>query len=369
MKVMSVPFIDMWRIHEPLMPAFESAFRSIVKRSAFVNGSEVDEFEGAFANWVGTTYCLGMSSGTDAAVIALRSAGVTKDDCVVVPALTFIATIEAVTWVGATPVLVDVDSTGLMNLSLAERELARGAKFIMPVHLFGKLVDPLRLRSLATEYDAVVIEDACQAQGAAAISARAGCIGRVAAFSFYPGKNLGALGDAGALCTNDQELYYKARALRDHGQTAKNTFTYEGHTARLDTLQAAFLNIKLQYLDRYNEERRATAAVYIERLSGLPGLSLQSPDFDPGHVYHLFVVLTAKRGALIEAFNAKGIGFGLHYPVTINRMPCYKHRGWGTLRYPWAERFATEGISLPIFPGITAAEVVTVVDTVRAIHE
>jgi dTDP-4-amino-4,6-dideoxygalactose transaminase len=350
------------------MAEFEAAFRSIVARSAFVNGMEIADFEKEFAKWVGVDFCASMSSGADAAIIALRSAGVTEGDRVIVPAMTFIATVEAVSWAGATPVLVDVDESGLLDLDLAEKELSDGAKFIMPVHLFGELVDPVRLRMLATNYGATIIEDACQAHGAMKSGIQAGCIGHAAAFSFYPAKNLGALGDGGALCTNDEKIFCMAKALREHGQTAQNVFAYEGYTARLDTLQAAFLNIKLPHLARYNAQRRAVATSYIEALTDVPGLKLQSTNVHSGHVYHLFVVLSQKRNILIEAFKNRNIGFGIHYPVAINHLPCYKDKEWAARKFPQALRFATQGISLPIFPGIHATEIAAVIDTMRAVH-
>jgi dTDP-4-amino-4,6-dideoxygalactose transaminase len=364
----TVPFVDLTRIHDPLLPEFEAAFRSIVARSAFINGVEITEFEKAFAEWVGVDFCASMSSGTNAATIALRTVGVTERDRVIVPAMTFIATVEAVSWAGATPVLVDVDENGLLDLDLTEKELAAGAKFIMPVHLFGELVDPTRLRVLAANYGATVIEDACQAHGAIKSGIQAGCIGQAAAFSFYPAKNLGALGDGGALCTNDRKIYCRAKALREHGQTARNVFAYEGYNARLDTLQAAFLNIKLPHLAHYNDQRRAAASAYIKALTDIPGLKLQSSNVHSGHVYHLFVVLSQKRNLLIDAFKKNNIGFGMHYPVAINQMPCYRDKEWAARNFPQALRFATQGISLPIFPGINDTEIAAVIEITRAVH-
>jgi dTDP-4-amino-4,6-dideoxygalactose transaminase len=365
----SVPFLDLSRMHRPLLPEFEIGFRAVMSRSAFINGIEVADFEDAFARYVGTKYCLGTSSGYDALVLALRAAGLKPGERIIVPAMTFIATVEPVTLVGAVPVVVDVDPCGLMDLDQAEKALVDGTKFILPVHLFGQSINATRLRELAGHYGAVIIEDGCQAHGAMSGGVRVGAMGKASAFSFYPGKNLGALGDAGALCTDDESIYRKAKALREHGQTEKNTFLFaEGQTARLDTLQAAFLRIKLPHLDDYNRQRRAAAATYVAGLSNLQDLVIQAPTDDDGHVYHLFVVLSKRRQALARALTQRKIGFGFHYPVAIHQMPCYEGMPWFKASFPWAERYAAEGLSLPIFPGITEDEIVAVIDAVRSIH-
>lgn len=366
-----IPFLDMSRMHNALLSQFQDALQSIVVRSAFVNGQEVKDFEAAFATWTKSAHCLGFSSGLDAETIGLRALGLQPGDKVLAPAMTFIATIEAITHAGLEPVLVDVDEAGLIDLDQARAALRAvpGIKAILPVHLFGLLVNPQELLALAQEFDLRVFEDACQAHGAQMAGHMAGSIGDAAAFSFYPGKNLGALGDGGALTFKDPHVGDMARALREHGQTQKYHHKYEGYTARLDNLQAAFLSIKLPHLSAWTEQRIEAARIYQEELCGVPGVRLQSSDLSGRHVYHLFVLLTDKREQLAQAFRDECIGFGLHYPIPIHQLECYKGRDWISGVFPNAEHFAQCGISLPIFPGIQAGEIKKICQVVRRICE
>lgn len=357
-----VPFLDLQRLHKPLLAKFQEALSSITNRSAFINGPEVQQFEDNFAEWVGSDFCVGLSNGTDAEVIGLQAIGLKRGDKVILPAMTFVATIEAVVFAGGTPVLVDVDDSGLIDLNLVEKELKNGAKFIFPVHLFGNLVNPNDLLLLKNKYGCTIFEDACQAHGAHFGKFKAGNIGAASAFSFYPGKNLGALGDGGALCTSDEKIAEKARALREHGQTSKNVFEYVGHTARLDTLQAAFLGIKLPAMDGWNSERIRIASRYIEAFHDVDGIRLQSKSIDGSHVFHLFVVLSEKRQELCAALSSKNIGWGMHYPISLNKISCYWRQPQES--FPKAELYASQGLSLPIFPGMTDDEVLAVIATV-----
>jgi len=361
---MNVPFLDLQRVHEPLANEFVDSFRSILQRSAFSSGKEIQEFEAAFAEFVGTKYCLGTCSGLSALMIGLRTAGVKPGDKIIAPTLTFVATLEAIRYISATPVLVDVDSHGSLDLKTTEEYLKQGVKFILPVHLYGMLADPIKLVNLAKKYNAVVIEDACQAHGAKNENIAAGTIGKVSAFSFYPGKNLGALGDAGALCTDDENVFKMAKALREHGQLEKYHHTYEGYTARLDNIQAAFLLKKLPHLKKWTEERISAAKTYYELLQDAD-IAFQSNDFSGSHVFHLFVVVTKQREKLISAFKSANIGFGLHYPQPMHKLECYQNQDWVKGEYPNAERFSKEAISLPIFPGITRTEIVYVCDVIK----
>jgi dTDP-4-amino-4,6-dideoxygalactose transaminase len=365
---MKVPFLDLARIHEPLADALTSSFREIVVNSSFTNGPQVRAFERAFADWVGTRFALGCASGLDAEVIMLRAAGLRPGDRVIVPAMTFIASVEALTAVGCEPILVDVDAHGLLDLALADIAARDGARAILPVHLFGHMVDPTKLEAVAARHGLLVLEDACQAHGAARDGRRAGTLGVASAFSFYPGKNLGAFGDAGAICTDSEEVLRISTALREHGQTAKYYHEYEGYTARLDTIQAAVLSHKLPCLDAWNAMRITAARRYAAALEGLPDLSLQSTADDGSHVYHLYVVLSERRDALTAAFKDAGIGFGLHYPIPIHQLACYAGRSWATGSFPMAEKYATRGISLPIFPGIREEEIDAVVRVVKSVH-
>lgn len=364
-----IPFLDMSRMHNALLPQFQDALKSIVARSAFVNGQEVKDFEAAFAAWTKSAHCLGFSSGLDAETIGLRALGLQPGDKVLAPAMTFIATIEAITHAGLEPVLIDVDEAGLIDLGKARVALRAipGIKAILPVHLFGLLVNPEELLALAQEFGLCIFEDACQAHGARMAGHTAGAIGDAAAFSFYPGKNLGALGDGGALTFKDPRTGDVARALREHGQTQKYHHRYEGYTARLDNLQAAFLSIKLPHLNAWTAQRIEAARIYQEELRGIPGMRLQSTDLSGRHVYHLFVLLTEKREQLAQAFKDEGIGFGLHYPIPIHKLECYQGRDWINGAFPNAERFAACGISLPVFPGIQATEIQEICQVIRRI--
>lgn len=364
---MSTPFLDLNRIHQPLEESFVEDLKTIVKASSFINGPHVGRFEEEFAKWVGTKYCVATCSGLSAEVIALRALGLKPGDQVIVPAMTFIASTEAITAAGGVPYLVDVDSSGLADLNQVEEALKKGIRFVLPVHLFGQLMNPIELKTLIQKYNAIVMEDACQAHGAEFGGVRAGTIGAASAFSFYPGKNLGALGDAGALCTNDPELVKVAKALREHGQTQKYFHTYEGYTARMDTLQAAFLSRKLPMMNQWTQQRIDAARYYIQNFSHLNHAKLQSSHVEGQHVYHLFVLLTSKRDELSQALKEKNIGFGYHYPIPIHQLECYKNDSWAKSSFPQSEKYAQQAISLPIFPGITKEEQDRVIDVVRKV--
>jgi dTDP-4-amino-4,6-dideoxygalactose transaminase len=236
------------------------------------------------------------------------------------------------------------------------------------VHLFGQMLDPARLEEVARRRDLLIFEDACQAHGARRDGRRAGTVGVASAFSFYPGKNLGALGDGGALCTDSDDVLRVATALREHGQTAKYYHEYEGYTARLDNVQAAFLSHKLPLVDEWNRQRIEAARRYADRLADMPGLTMQARAFDGSHVYHLLVVLTDRRDALADAFKQNDIGFGFHYPIAIHKLACYQGRPWTAGEYPVAERYASRGVSLPMFPGITEEQIDRVTEVIRGVH-
>ena len=362
----SVPFVDLRRASDPIRTELLTRIGALVDSSAFTNGPDVGAFEQAFAAYCGTTECVGVASGLDGLVLGLRAAGLEPGDEVVVPAHTFVATVASVVQAGGVPVLADIDERcyGLDPVA-AESAVTSRTRFLLPVHLYGQMADMRALVSLAEGRGLDIVEDACQAHGASRDGIRSGCAGRAAAFSFYPGKNLGAFGDAGAVVTDDAELAATVRALREHGQRRKYEHELQGYTARLDTIQAIVLGLKLPLLDGWNEQRREVARFYGESLAGVGDLVLPhvAPGSDP--VWHLYVVRTADPVGLAEWLAGRGVATGRHYPQPIHLSRAYRDLGGGPGSYPVAEALAREALSLPIFPGITEAELTAVVEGVQ----
>jgi dTDP-4-amino-4,6-dideoxygalactose transaminase len=362
-----VPFVDLARSHRPIQEELLEALRELVESGAFVNGPQVARFESAFASYCGTDDAVGLASGLDALRLGLLAAGLERGDEVVVPAHTFVATLEAVTQAGGTPVLADVTALDYnLDPDAAAAAVTERTRFLLPVHLYGQMADMRALGALAERLGLTVLEDACQAHGAERDGLRAGAAGLAGAFSFYPAKNLGAMGDAGALSTSDAELAESVRALREHGQRAKYVHDVEGYTARLDTMQAIVLELKLRLLDGWNGERRSAARFLGDALDGVGDLVL--PAVAPGSepVWHLYVVRTADPDGLAAFLRERGIATGRHYPVPVHLAPAYAHLGHRAGAFPVAERVAAEGLSLPLFPGITETELTAVADAVRA---
>jgi dTDP-4-amino-4,6-dideoxygalactose transaminase len=310
---------------------------------------------------------VGLASGLDALRLALLASGLEPGDEVIVPAATFVATLESVTQAGGVPVVVDVaESDYCLDPAAAAAALGDRTRALMPVHLYGQLSDMAALQTVAADNGLLLVEDACQAHGAVREGIRAGTAGTAAAFSFYPGKNLGAAGDAGALVTGDPELAKTVRALREHGQTAKYVHALEGWTARLDTIQALVLGHKLPLLDGWNEERRAAARHYHEALRGVGDLRLPPVPRGSDPVWHLYVVRTADPEALATFLRGRGIATGRHYPEPVHLTEAYASLGYRPGQFPVAERLARECLSLPIFPGITEPQLEAVVAGVRS---
>jgi dTDP-4-amino-4,6-dideoxygalactose transaminase len=358
-----VPFLDMGRMHAPLKAELLDAFADAIDRSGFVNGPAVAGFEAAFARYCGAARCVGVASGLDGLRLGLIAAGIGHGDEVVVPANTFAASVEAVVQAGAEPVLVDV-TTEDYNLDVDAVRAAVGprTRAVMPVHLYGQLADMRRLSSLAEGHGLTVIEDACQAHGAERDGIRAGTAGHAAAFSFYPGKNLGAMGDAGALTTSDDALADRVVALREHGQRVKYVHEYEGYTARLDAFQAIVLDRKLPLMDEWNAQRRSIAAEYTTALAQVGDLVLPPVAADSDPVWHLYVVQTADPVALADHLERRGIATGRHYPMPIHLSPAYERLGHGRGAFPVTERLADRLLSLPVFPGMREDEILAVTE-------
>jgi dTDP-4-amino-4,6-dideoxygalactose transaminase len=363
----SVPFLDLASSHAPLKAALLEEFSSLIDSGAFTNGPQVAAFEKAFAEFCGSQYCVGTGSGLDALRLALIAAGVHPGDEVVLPASTFAATLEAVVQAGAQPVLVDVSERDYnIDPVAVEAAISPQTRFLLPVHLYGQLADMGALTSIARERSLAIIEDACQAHGAERDGFRAGTGGLVGCFSFYPGKNLGAFGDAGACVTDDEELAALVRALREHGQRRKYFHDFEGYTSRLDTIQAIALSHKLPLLAGWNDERRAAASIYGQALDGIGDLVLPPVPAGSNPVWHLYVVRSADPMKLAGFLRERGVGCGHHYPIPLHLLPAYERLGYENGSFPVTERLAAEAISLPIFPGISEAQLETVIDAVGA---
>jgi len=360
-----VPLVELGAVQRALKEAILDDLAQLVGSGAFTNGPQVAEFEHAFAGYCGSARCVGVSSGLDALRLALFAAGAGPGDEVILPANTFAATIEAVLQAGATPVLVDVtESDYNIDPDAVEAAVTGRTRVLLPVHLYGQMADMGALGAIAGKHDLTVIEDACQAHGAERDGRRAGSAGLAAAFSFYPAKNLGAFGDAGALTTDDEGLAARVRALREHGQFRKYEHDLAGYTARLDTMQALVLLRKLPLLDAWNEQRRAAARLYAQALSGVGDLRLPPVPDGSNPVWHLHVVRTAEPERLADFLRRRGIQTGRHYPQPLHLAPAYAYLGYQRGQFPVAERLAREVLSLPIFPTITEAQLAAVVEAI-----
>ncbi len=363
---LTVPFLDLHSQIAPLRDEFDAAIRRVLDTCAFVLSEDVRAFESEWAEYCGTRFALGVDNGTSALHLILRALEIGPGDDVIVPANSFVATAEAVSLAGARPVFADVDeATHLMTAQTVQAALTPRTRAIMAVHLFGRTVDLEPLQALAAEREIHLIEDAAQAHGARYRGQRVGGFGIAAGWSFYPGKNLGAFGDAGAITTNDERLYETLQQLRDHGQARKYDHRRIGTNARLDGIQAAILRVKLRHLDSWNAARQRVAAVYATQLRDsefrLPALPRSGED----HVYHLYVVRHPQRSAVAQALQENGIGHGLHYPVPIHRTAAYADLGFGPGSFPQAERQAEEILSLPMFAELTDTQIERVCDVLK----
>jgi dTDP-4-amino-4,6-dideoxygalactose transaminase len=361
-----VPFFDPAPMHAPLKDAILHDLEELLDSGAFINGPWVRRFEEEFASYCGTTWCVGVASGLDALRLSLLAGGIEPRDEVIVPANTFVATLEAVSQAGGVPVVVDVNEADRnIAVEAVEAAITSRTRFVVPVHLYGQMADMRGLTQLAERTGVELLEDACQAHGAVRDGLRAGSVGCAGAFSFYPAKNLGAAGDAGAYVTNDEELAIGGRILREHGQRRKYEHEAKGYTARLDSIQALFLMHKLPHLDRWNAERVAAAAFYTERLCGIGDLRLPAtiPNSEP--VWHLYVVRTADPAALSAFLRERGIGTSRHYPETVHLAGAYQELGHVPGAFPVAERLAREILSVPIFPGISEEQLEAVGDAIE----
>ena len=386
----NIPFLDLVTPHVEMEQELTAIFHKVLHTAGFIGGAMVEEFERAFAAFCGTSHSIAISSGTDALRFAIMACGVKPGDVVVTVPHTFIATTEAISQAGALPEFVDIDErtynmdpeklrqyleeqcTADKSGKLISRRSGRPVTAVVPVHLYGQMADMDAIQELADRFGLIVIEDACQAHGAEYFSRKhnrwmkAGSMGRAAAFSFYPGKNLGACGEAGAVTTNDASLAKKISVLRDHGQAQKYYHDVEGYNGRLDALQAGLLRAKLPHLAKWNAQRQERAAEYNRLFAAADGVI--APPFEPSWsraVYHLYIIRTDDRDRMMSQLKRVGIGTGIHYPIPLHLQEAYTALKYGLGNFPTTEKAAAEILSLPMFPQLTAEQQARVVEEIR----
>ena len=359
-----IPFVNLHAQYLELKVEIDRAIAAVIERSAYIGGPELAEFERWFAQYCGVPHAVGVSSGTTALELSLRALGIGPGDEVITVSHTFIASVAAITAVGARTGLVDIhDGTATLDPAALSAAITPRTKAVMPVHMYGHPAAMDAINTLAAERGIAVVEDAAQAHGATYKGRRTGALAPIACFSFYPTKNLGAFGDAGIITTSDDEIARQLRLLRDHGRVSRYEHAIVGQTARLDNLQAAVLRVQGERLNDWNARRRRAAAWYRQHLAGLP---LQLPTEADGveAVYHLFVVRTPQRDALRDHLAARGIGVAVHYPIPVHLQPAYRQLGYSQGDLPVSERFASEVLSLPMHPFLDEAAVTAVANAV-----
>ncbi|CAD5915002.1 Pleiotropic regulatory protein [Planktothrix tepida] len=370
----SVPFVDLSFIHDPLKPEIQAAIQAVIDKGDFVLGQALTELEIAFAQACGVQYGVGVACGTDAIALGLQACGIQPGDEVLIPANTFIATLIGVLHAGATPILVDCEPhTALIDLNQADKLVTSKTKAIIPVHLYGQMVSPHQLFAFAASHNLIIFEDAAQAHLADRESYCAGSIGLAAAFSFYPGKNLGAFGDGGMVVTQNETVARNLRSLRNYGAPQKYFHTERGTNSRLDTLQAAILKVKLPHLNGWNRDRNFAAEKYdasllLLREKGIIPIENQSAD---GHVYHLYVIRVTEdcaisRDTLQNKLTEQGIQVGIHYPIPCHLQPAYQNLGYKEGDFPQTEKLSQQILSLPMYPGLTTNQINHVLTAIQS---
>ena len=365
---MKVPFVDLRLLHKEIEDELRLAFSKVVDSSSFILGPEVEAFENEFAEYCGAEHCVAVNNGTSALHSALVCLGIGPGDEVITVPHTFIATSEAITAVGATPVFIDIEpGSYCMDPKLIEPAITKMTRAILPVHLYGQMADMDRILAVGNAYNLPVIEDACQAHGAAYRGRRAGSLGFAGCFSFYPAKNLGACGEGGAVTTNNAALARRLRLWRDHGSARKYEHEFPGHNMRMEGIQGAFLRVKLRHLDRWNDLRSRAAEHYAHALRGFP-LVLPAAGPHRKEVFHLYVVQVEDRDSLRSRLTHVGIETGLHYPTPLHLQPAYRHLGYSRGCFPVCEQAATRVLSLPMYPGLSNEAIDYVASQVQEIR-
>lgn len=344
-----IPFVDLKVQYNSIKEEMDAAIHAVIDNTAFVAGSYANQFEQDFASFLGIKHCIACANGTDSLEILLKAMGIGPGDEVIVPAISWISTSEVVSTVGATPVFVDIHPQYYtIDIDKIEAKLTNKTKAIIPVHLYGQPVDMPRLMQVAQKHNLKVLEDCAQAHGAEFNGQKIGTFGDCASFSFYPGKNLGAYGDAGGMVTNNNEIAQTARMIGNHGQQGKHNHLIEGRNSRMDGIQAAVLSVKLKYLDIWTDSRIANSKKYDSLLEGAP---LYGPKVigQGKHVFHLYVIRTANRDAVMQYLKEAGVGVAIHYPTALPLLKCYENRGYLNEDFPVAVQVSKEIISLPMY--------------------
>ncbi|ACS78657.1 DegT/DnrJ/EryC1/StrS family aminotransferase [Maridesulfovibrio salexigens] len=363
---MYIPFADLSSQYRSLQPEIDLAMKQVIEKCAFINGPYAHKFEEEFAQFCAADFCVGVGNGTDALFVALKGLGVGPGDEVLVPAMTFIATAEAVSMAGAKPVFVDVDpENGTMDVADLRAKISQASKAVIPVHLYGHPADMEAIEPLARENGLFIVQDAAQAHGATVGGRSLSAFGDCACYSFYPGKNLGAYGDAGAIVTGDAVLAERMRKFANHGRKDKYDHQFEGVNSRMDGLQAAVLSVKLKHLKDWTDRRRAVAAVYDRELSGIEGFKLLKRRVWAGHVYHLYVVRCNDREALSDYLAENGVASGIHYPVAVPFMEAYECYGHTHEDFPAAYAMQESILSLPMYAELSEDSALRVCEVVR----
>jgi dTDP-4-amino-4,6-dideoxygalactose transaminase len=361
---MKIPIIDLVRQHEPMIDELVEAFKKVVESGQFILGPELEQFEKEAAEYLGSRYALGVGNGTDALTLALRAVGITEGDEVITTPFTFFATAETVAMLGARPVFVDVEERTLnIDVTKIEEKITKRTKAILPVHIFGQGAKMEQILDIAKRHNLKVIEDTAQGFGAKRNGKYLGTFGDVGTFSFFPTKNLSCLGDGGLITTQDEAIYETVKKLRVHGSPRKYYHEMLGYNSRLDAIQAAFLRVKMKYIDRWNERRRQIAAIYNKELSPY----VRVPEVDDGnvHIYHQYTIRTEKRDELNTFLNQRGIMTQVHYPIPLHLQPALSYLGYKEGDFPVAERATKEVLSLPVFPEMTDEEIYYVIDSIK----
>ncbi len=374
-NLVKVPFVDLNLQHQPIKTEIEAAIAKVIARGDFILGQALAEFETAFAQACGVKYAIGVASGTDAISLGLKACGIKPGDEVIVPTNTFIASVIGILQAEAKPILAECDRhTALIDLTAASQLITPQTKAILPVHLYGQMVSPTQLIDFAQAHNLIIFEDSAQAHLATAEGYTAGGVGKAAGFSFYPSKNLGAFGNGGIVTTNDETVAQKMRSLRNYGAPQKYFHTELGTNSRLDTIQAAILNVKLPHLSSQNRQRNQAAQYYDQLLQ-----SLKEQDIFPvtnltgkGHVYHLYIIrlnshLGTKREQIKQQMAARGIQTGIHYPIPCHLQPAYQNLGYQEGDFPIAETLCQNILSLPMYPGITKPQIELVIEELSTI--
>lgn len=363
-----IPFMDLWSQHENILDDITKEIESLVKESDFIGGKRLKKFEEDFAQFTGSNYALGVSNGTSALAMALRACGVRRDDEVITVPNSFFATVEAILQIGAKPIFVDVcDETSLLDISKIENAITPKTRAIIPVHLYGNPVNLERLTEVSSKYNLAIVQDAAQAHGARWNNRHLCEYGDAQTYSFYPGKNLGAWGDAGAVVTQSSKIAEAVSVFRNHGRHAGEKYIHAqvGFNERMDPIQALVLNAKLPFVDSQNELRRKNAQSLRSLLNGVGDLRFFDPEPLAQSVYHLFVIRSSRRDDLQKHLSSKGIHTGVHYPVPLHLQPAMKHLNYQKVEYPVTETHSQEILSLPFFPLMTTRQIEKIAEEIR----